>query len=85
MVASMTADNAYIYFSSSDTAPPSDTSPTYIAYTPKSNRNRTAPRVLYRTDAVIVALVSAGGAVYWAEQFNNGTDTILTILGQVFI
>lgn len=81
--ASMTADNAYIYFSSSD-APPSAMSPTYIAYTPKSNRNSTAPTVLYRTDAVIVALVSAGGAVYWAERSNDGA-TIITIFGQVFI
>jgi hypothetical protein len=82
VVGAMTADDAYLYFvtsSSTDVAPP-----TYIASIAKTNDTVGKPKVLYETDATIVAIICAGGAVYWAERA-NGLNATVTIYGQVFI
>jgi hypothetical protein len=84
VVGCMTADNAYIYFSTSDSAMVTDTPPTFIASVAKANSNSGKPKTLYSTDATIIAIISARGAVYWAER-SNGADKYVTIYGQVFI
>lgn len=90
VVASMTTDNAYVYFSSSNTPVVPVVPlmpPTYIASIAKDNGrsgNSVAAKTLYETDATIVTILSVGGALYWAER-SAGDNPQLTIYGQVFI
>jgi hypothetical protein len=90
VVGCMTADNTYVYFSTSNTPGTPGVPimpPTYIASIAKTNgTNGTTgtPKTLYETDATIVTIISVGAALYWAER-TPGTDQQLTIYGQVFI